>query len=90
MKVTVSSKDVEIVTTLKINELQEKKTNGGGGIRTPVPRYFRPGVYMHSRLFKSRIIARQTTGSQINQSAISFAFASRTTRSAIPLFVAHC
>ena len=36
--------------------------NGGGGIRTPVPRCFKISFYMHSRFFKFRLTARQTTG----------------------------
>ena len=39
--------------------------NGGGGIRTPVPRCFRTSFYMLSRLIEIRLIKRQTTGSQL-------------------------
>ena len=37
--------------------------NGGGGIRTPVPRCFEISFYMLSRLIGIRLVKRQTTGS---------------------------
>jgi hypothetical protein len=40
-----------------------KSHTGGGGIRTPVPRCFKTGVYMLSRFIVFRLIKRQTTGS---------------------------
>jgi|GEM_PF-1587183 len=41
---------------------QRRTRTGGGGIRTPVPRHFQSGIYMFSRLFRSRSGPRQTTG----------------------------
>ena len=50
---SVQRKQVESITVepkfLTGNELQQKKPNGGGGIRTPVPRCFKTSVYMLSR-----------------------------------------
>ena len=36
---------------LNNNNLQFPQGTGGGGIRTPVPRWFKPSVYIHSRFF---------------------------------------
>ena len=44
------------------NELELAGCNGGGGIRTPVPRCFKPSVYMFSRLIFFRLNKCQTTG----------------------------
>ena len=50
---SVPRKSVEARTVsprlLKGNDLKGIRGNGGGGIRTPVPRCFKPSVYMHSR-----------------------------------------
>ncbi len=45
----VESKEIE-PKLLEYKPLAEKSENGGGGIRTPVPRCFKTSVYMLSRL----------------------------------------
>jgi len=47
-------------------ELAPIRGNGGGGIRTPVPRCFKINIYMLSRLIGIRLVERQTTGSQLS------------------------
>ena len=46
----------------KKKSLHQLQGTGGGGIRTPVPRRFRTGVYVHSQLFKFRRKCLQPTG----------------------------
>ena len=36
---------------------ERSESNGGGGIRTPVPRYFKPDIYMRSRSIKGSLIS---------------------------------
>jgi len=56
---------VNIVKWSPEQQLTKKQGNGGGGIRTPVPRCFKISVYMLSRLFDFRLTQRQTTGSEL-------------------------
>ena len=49
------------------NELQPEKRNGGGGIRTPVPRCFEASVYMLSRyIVFFTLPSATTTGSWLS------------------------
>jgi len=49
------------------SSLQQFWGNGGGGIRTPVPRRFKTSFYTLSYFFKSRLNKRQATGFHISQ-----------------------
>lgn len=44
------------------SNLQLFRGNGGGGIRTPVPRCIQTGIYTFSRFIVFRLFKRQTTG----------------------------
>ena len=80
------TKQESSVVVLKRKPLAEKKGNGGGGIRTPVPRCFKTSVYMLSRLFGFRLTQRQTTGSQFGYFGAFSPKPARTTDSASLLF----
>ncbi len=45
-----------------INSTLRKRLTGGGGNRTPVPRWFKDSFYAHSRSFESRVGGRRATG----------------------------
>jgi len=46
-------------------------SNGGGGIRTRVPKRFKTGIYIHSYSFGSRLAERRITDFQLGQFVVS-------------------
>ncbi len=64
---------VTTVTPRRSSFIDKRRTkNGGGGIRTPVPGCFEPGIYMFSRFIFDSPCQVQTTGRWFGYFGVSF------------------